>query len=313
MSMGNPYLDLIAQLQGGMGGYMMNQAFAPPQMNQNQMLAAQQGMGGRNFYSPFNSPYGGFRGDAGSGYAQMGPQTPQSMLPFMQAMGQGMQPQGFGMGQQGQMLADTGAGGNRLAGTGQFPLNPQSWQPQYGGGMQGRMLSDLGGGGNRLTNNLLPGSYQPGGLSAAVRAMQQGSPMAGDMLRQNAGLPSQVGQWSSQSQAPAPQPFSPVRNEGYTQAPGLQPPPTPMGNSFTAQNATRGMSGGPNNLAIQRQQQRNNRGGFNNPFGSLPLGSSNLATVGAGSGPISASVRPPDPTKNTGVVGPGRPVFTTNV
>jgi hypothetical protein len=256
MSMGNPYLDLIAQLQGGMGGYMMNQAFAPPQMNQNQMLAAQQGMGGRNFYSPFNSPYGGFRGDAGSGYAQMGPQTPQSMLPFMQAMGQGMQPQGFGMGQQMQPFAP------QLAGTGQFPLNPQA------------------------------GGYQPGGLSAAVRAMQQGSPMAGDMLRQNAGLPSQVGQWSSQSQAP--QPFSPVRNEGYAQAPGLQPPPTPMGNSFTAQNATRGMSGGPNNLMLQRQQQRNNRGVSNYQAQNFTPGGFQGNT---------ASVRPLDPTKNTGFAG----------
>lgn len=49
----------------------------------------------------------------------------------------------------------------------------------------------------------------------------------------------QVGSWSSQGPAMPAQPFSPVRNEGYQQ----QAPAAPMG-QFTAQNQTRGMSGG---------------------------------------------------------------------
>lgn len=53
----------------------------------------------------------------------------------------------------------------------------------------------------------------------------------------------QVSQWSSQGPAPMapPLPFSPIRNEGYQQAPVATMPVT---NQYTAQNQTRGMSGG---------------------------------------------------------------------
>ena len=97
------------------------------------------------------------------------------------------------------------------------------------------------------------------GLSDLVRQWQQGqmNPIAARQgLAGLAGVPNMgpgigasqpqfqrpaVGQWSSQGAMAPPQPFSPLRNEGYGNA---APAVTPAMNQFTAQNQTRGMGGG---------------------------------------------------------------------
>jgi hypothetical protein len=62
------------------------QSYLAPQMNPNQQLAAQAGMGSRAFYSPFNSPYSGMR-TPGPEYDRM-PQQSMGMGPDAKAGGQ---------------------------------------------------------------------------------------------------------------------------------------------------------------------------------------------------------------------------------
>lgn len=134
--------------------------------------------------------------------------------------------------------------------------------------LQGQMMGPgVGGAGMMPAQGGMPSPYAGGmpnpsiGLSDLVRQWQQGqmSPIAARQgLAGLAGVPNMgpgigasqpqfqaprpaVGQWSSQGAMAPPQPFSPLRNEGYANA---APAVTPAMNQFTAQNQTRGMGGG---------------------------------------------------------------------
>lgn len=180
-------------------------------------------------YAPQFAPQYGM-GGYGGGYGL----NPYAAMQQMQQQYQAMQPQAPQMSPNQQMAAQYSHGG-----VGGNPFNdPRS-------GMRGP-----GPDYNRMPQQAMPQGqpYPSVGLSDVVRQMQGGmSPnLAQFNLGRVAGLPMpgqapQMGQWSSQGQAP--QPFSPIRNEGYVNQPQMPRPVMP--NQFTAQNQTRGMSGGP--------------------------------------------------------------------
>lgn len=197
----------------------------------------------------------------------------QQQLPFMQApdggtygqSGGNMRPDGNGGWSNGyqqqmspnQQLASTAGSMSRSFYTpfnspygGMRDPNTYDRMPMQQGPMQ--MSPGKMGGGN-------PWAMPPQGYSRPGMDAQLGQPQGGLNPQMLAGINDlrnigsgygqpptpQVGQWSSQAQAPQ-LPFSPVRNEGYGQA------PMPMTNQYTAQNQTRGMSGG---MAMGRPQR----------------------------------------------------------
>jgi hypothetical protein len=260
----------------------------PAQYTPNQLLAQQYGQGSRAFYSPFNSPYrplgvppGQFnpyqamQGMGGTMQGQLPPGMPgPSVYQPQMGMPPGMSPEAwqratqfegnFGGGGPASALENMRAQWQAQPGgfPGPRPANP--WQPGQG---QAPGIPPQG------LPRPVPGGYQPGSFSAAVAALNRGSPYAQNMLGQAAGLPSQIGTSASQAQgqppplalapqpfgpafrnmvnaAGRPAPFSPLAGEGYRQSSNVRPPsagfvPAMPANQFTAQNQTRGGSGGP--------------------------------------------------------------------
>lgn len=223
-----------------------------PQMNPNQQLAAQNGMGSRAFYSPFNSPYGGQR-QGGPDYARMqqsgmgmGPNAKAGGGPYDQPW---MPQQGYSRPGMDAQLAQPAPQMNPYGNTNPYtpggvtdqvnamqraqgqPFNPQSAQALYNQyqGLNG------GAGGEDLIRQM-QGTDNGAGFNAAMR-------QGGNMLSGGPG-----GQYSYQGGYQAALPPPPQTSQWSSQQ-GV--PFVPM-NSFAQQNRTRGMSGGMFNGRPQR-------------------------------------------------------------